>query len=115
VAEVHAVLEDICTPRRWRFSAVDVAEARGRLERVGDLLSSRELAQPQARWRVEPAELFVPGVGPMRQLARFDPGPASLNPTIGAEARALREFVLSRAQCRAGHDPRPLSVLVAEA
>lgn len=114
VAEVHAVLEDICTPRRWRFAAADVAEARTRLTRVGELLASPELAQPQATWHVEAADLFVPGVGPMRQLARFDPGPASLNPSIGAEARALREFVLSRAHCRAGHDPRPMSVLVAD-
>ncbi|MCY1008077.1 hypothetical protein OV079_21465 [Nannocystis pusilla] len=115
VAEVHAVLEDICTPRRWRFAAADLNEARGRLGRVGDLLASPELAAPQAGWRVEAADLFVPGAGPMRQLARFDPGPAAVNHTIGAEARALREFVLSRAQCRAGHDPRPMSVLVADA
>ncbi|MBZ5715180.1 hypothetical protein [Nannocystis pusilla] len=115
VAEVHAVLEDICTPRRWRFAAPDLLEARDRLAGVGELLSSPELAPPQATWRVEAADLFVPGAGPMRQLARFDPGPASVNPTIAAEARALREFVLSRAQCRSGHDPRPMSVLVADA
>ena len=114
VSEVHAVLEDICTPRRWRFAAADLAEARGRLARVGALLASPELAQLESVWRVEDAEIFVPGVGPMRQLARFDPGPASITPSVGAEARALREFVLSRAQCRAGHDPKPMSVLVAD-
>lgn len=115
VAEVHAVLEDICTPRRWRFAAADLAEARARLSAIGELLASPEPARPRATWRVEVADLFVPGVGPMRQLARFDPGPSSVNPTIGAEARALREFVLSRATCRGGHDPRPLAVLVADA
>ncbi|MDC0716064.1 hypothetical protein [Nannocystis bainbridge] len=114
VAEVHAVLEDICTPRRWRFTGADLLEARSRLASVGDLLASPELAQPQAGWRVEEADLFVPGAGPMHQLARFDPGPAAVNQTIATEARALREFVLSRAQCRAGHDPRPMSVLVAD-
>lgn len=115
IAEVHAGLEDICTPRRWRFAADDVAEARGRLTRIGEALVSPELARPRARWRAEAAALHVPGAGAMRQLARFDPGEGSINPTIGAQARALREFVLSRALCRSGHDPKPMAVIVAEA
>lgn len=96
-----------------RFVAGDLAEARGRLRRIGETLASPELARSGARWQIEAAELFVPGVGPMRQFARFEPGAGSVNPSIAAEARALREFVLSRALCRSGHDPRPLSVLVA--
>lgn len=115
IAEVHAGLEDICTPRRWRFTAADVDEARARLTRIGEALASPELARPQARWRAEAAALHVPGVGAMRQLARFEPGEGSINQAIGADARALREFVLARALCRSGHDPKPLAVLVAEA
>lgn len=113
ISEVHDGLEDICVPRRWRFAAADLEEARARLTRIGEALASPELARPQARWKLEAGDLQVPGVGPMRQLARFDPGPGSINPTIGADARALREFVLSRALCRSGHDPKPLAVLVA--
>lgn len=115
IPEVHAGLEDICSPRRWRFAAADLEEARARLGRIGEALASPELARPQSRWRVEVAPLHVPGAGTMRQLARFEAGEGSINHTIGAEARALREFVLSRALCRSGHDPRPLAVLVADA
>lgn len=114
LVEVHAALEDLCAPRRRRFAAADLDEARARLRRIGAALSSPELARPGARWEIEGADLYVPGAGPMRQLARFDPGPASINPSVAAEARALREFVLSQALCRSGHDPRPLSILVSD-
>lgn len=115
IAEVHASLEDVCSPRRWRFAAADLEDMRGRLARIGDALASPELARPEARWKVEPGTAFVPGAGQMRTLARFDAGEGSINRTIEAEAAALREFVLARAACRSGHDPKPLSVLVADA
>lgn len=114
-SEVHAALEDVCTPRRWRFSAADLEEARERLARVGQALGSAELAAPQAAWRPAEGEVYAPGVGAVHLLARFDPGPGSINATIAEGARALREFVLSRALCRGGHDPKPLSLMLADA
>lgn len=115
LTEVHAALEDVCTPRRRRFTEADVAEARARLARVGAALASDEVGPGAGRWELRDEPLHVPGLGPSRELARFVPGPASVNAGLVAEARALREFVLSRSLCRTGHAATPLTVLVAAA
>jgi len=108
VTEVHAALEDACEPRRRRFATEDLGEARARLVRIGEALGSAE--PPRAgRWRFDPDRFHVPGVGPVRGFARYDPGPGSAATTAVTEARALRQFVLSRAVCR-GATGLPLAV-----
>lgn len=115
VGEVHAALEDICTPRRRRFAAADLETARARLVHIGAALASDEREVGAGRWQIRDEPLVVPGLGPSRELARFEAGGGSHNAAIVAEARALREFVLSRSLCRAAHSPRPLAAAVGEA
>ncbi len=113
VSEVHAVLEDVCTPRRRRLAAADVTEARSRLARIGVALASDDRQAAGISWQIGDAPLAVPGMAPMRSLAQVAVASTSTNATILAETRALREFVLSRSRCDSGHNPRPLVALVA--
>lgn len=108
VTEVHAALEDACEPRRRRFAAEDLAESRARLVRIGEALASGEPSR-SGKWRFDADRFHVPGVGPVRRFARYDPGPGSSATTAVTEARALRQFVLSRAVCR-GATGLPLAV-----
>lgn len=111
LTEVHAALEDVCVPRRRRFTDYDVKEARARLGRIGAALASDEVTT-RGRWRRSETTLAVPGLGVTRELARFDAGEGSVNAEIVAEAQALREFVLSRGLCKAGHSPTPMAAVV---
>ncbi len=115
VAEVHAALEDLCTPRRRRFAAGDLAEIHDRLGRIGTLLASPPQPSPHAHWLVDETVLQVPGVGPVRQLAHFDPGHASVYSQIVAKARGLREFGLGRPLCHGPSGEQPLAVMVVDA
>ncbi|MBK9756605.1 MAG: hypothetical protein IPO88_24515 [Nannocystis sp.] len=112
LTEVHAALEDICTPRRRRFAAADLEQARARLVRIGTALASDERDAGAGRWQLRDAALVVPGLGPSRELARFEAGAGSHNAEIVADARALREFVLSRSLCRSGHAATPIAAVV---
>ncbi len=112
LTEVHAALEDICTPRRRRFAAAELEQARARLVRIGVALASDERAVGAGRWQLRDEPLLVPGLGPCRELARFEAGAGSHNAGIVAEARGLREFVLSRSLCRSGHAATPLAAVV---
>lgn len=114
VGEVYAALEDICTPRRRRFAAPDLEQARARLAQIGAALASDEREPGAGRWQICDEPLMVPGLGVSRELARFEAGSGSHNAGIVADARALREFVLSHSLCRAGHSPRPLVAAVGE-
>jgi hypothetical protein len=118
LTEVHAALEDICTPRRRRFTSDDLESARHRLVRIGEALSSDELARPGADWRFEPVgessveRFHVPGIGRVTQIARYDGGEGSPSRRVLAQSRALRQFVLDRAMCRTRDDTRPLVAMV---
>lgn len=113
LTEVHAALEDICAPRRRRFAAADVEQARSRLVAVGRSLASNDPPR-SGRWIHEPTQIHVPGTGPVREVARFDAGPGSPARAVVEGARSLREFVLSRAVCRAPATSLPLMVIVTE-
>ncbi|MBL9103279.1 MAG: hypothetical protein JNL82_20200 [Myxococcales bacterium] len=114
LTEVHAALDDVCTPRRRRFAAADLAEARARLVAIGAALASEDLGAQGGRWSAGGEAITVPGMGAMQTLLRFDGGPGAVNAGIVADARALREFVLARALCKAGHAANPLAALVAD-
>lgn len=111
LTEVHAALEDVCVPRRRRFTADDLADARARLARIGVALASDEL-RADGRWVAGGEALTVPGLGSTRVVRRYEAGPGSVNAVIVGEARALREFVLGRGLCRAGHAALPMGVAV---
>jgi hypothetical protein len=110
VTEVHDALEDLCAPRRRRFAAGDLEAARARLQRIGRALAGGGLERPRGQWELADSSFFVPGVGPVFQLARWWPGRGSEATTVLSEARALRQFVLSRALCRSGYGDLPLVV-----
>lgn len=111
LTEVHAALEDVCVPRRRRFTDEDLAEARARLGRIGAGLASEEV-RASGRWLVRGDSLAVPGLGVTRVVATFEAGEGSVNTNIVAEARALREFVLGRGLCKAGHAATPMAAVV---
>lgn len=114
VTEVHAMLEDVCAPRRRRFAEADLETARAKLASMGAALGSDDLRDSAAVWMLEPDRFHVPGLGPVQQHARYDAGPGSPSRTILAEARALRSFVLERARCRGAEGRLPLVALVVD-
>ena len=112
VTEVHDALEDLCTPRRRRFAAADIDAARSRLARIGRALAADDTTRPRGQWEVVDSQFFVPGVGPVFQLAQFRPGNGSPREGALSDARALRQFVLSRALCRSGYGDLPLAAVL---
>lgn len=112
ITELHAALEDICTPRRRRFAEADLAQARARLGRIGDLLGSDDLDNPRGDWHIEDSAFHVPSLGPVQQVARFDAGRTSAANKAVGQSRALRQFVLSRGMCRAGYQALPLAAML---
>lgn len=114
VTEVYETLEDVCTPRRRRFSAGDLQAMRDRLASIGAALASDEHAHPAGRWTLAHSQFHVPGFGPVHEVARYDPGPGSPSQAAVSEARALRQFVLQRALCRSGRPGLPLAVALVE-
>ena len=114
VSEVHATLEDICAPRRRRFADEDLEQARERLAEIGEALASDNLDGPGAAWVLEGETFRVPGVGPVQQLARYDAGPGSPSRQVVGKARALRQFVQSRARCRGTPRHTPLVAVVVD-
>lgn len=114
ITEVHDALEDICTPRRRRFAPEDLERARTRLTAIGRALGDTQPVSENASWRLADSSFFVPGLGPVAEVARFDAGASSTAYTIRAESRGLRQFVLSRALCRSGYRPTPLFAAVVD-
>lgn len=110
---VHEALEDVCSPRRRRFAAEDLADARERLRSVERALASNTLDE-SGRWAVEPGALFVPGMGPMTTLATYRAGEGGASRVAVAEAKGVRRFLLSRSLCRSGYGERPLAAAVFE-
>lgn len=114
ITELHAALEDVCTPRRRRFAQADLEEARRRLTEIGYALAADPPTETEGQWTVRDGQFHVPGVGAVRQVATFETGRGSEAMEVVAQSRALRQFVLGRALCRSGHDPLPLVVVGAE-
>ncbi|MBV1859361.1 MAG: hypothetical protein KUG77_13175, partial [Nannocystaceae bacterium] len=110
---VYEALEDLCSPRRRRFAAEDLTDARARLQRVERALGSDALDE-SGRWDVELGSTFVPGAGPATTLARFVPAEGGGSQTAVAEAKGVRRFLLSRSLCRSGYGELPLAVAIFE-
>lgn len=114
LTEVHATLEDLCTPRRRRFAPADLEEARQRLADLGGALGSDVFEPGAGRWQIRDEPLYVPGLGPTREMARFEVEATAINAGIVAGARALREFVVGRSLCRPAQSAAPLALVLAE-
>lgn len=110
---VYEAMTDLCSARRRRFAAVDLDDARARLERIERALGTDALDE-SGRWDVELGALFVPGVGPSVTLASFVSAESGAAQTAVAEAVGVRRFLLSRSLCRSGYAELPLAVAVFE-
>ncbi len=114
LSEIHGALEDLCKPARRRFADADIDELRQRMVAVGELFQRTESDPPNdARFLTIDGSFHVPGVGAVRQLARFDGGTGSASRALVEAARGLRRFTRERARCvaRPG-DPPVMMVLV---
>ncbi len=109
ISEVHAALEDICVPRRRRFSAAVIAETRRRLAALGAALGEPDHNARGTRWGALDGTFDVVGVGRVTQVARFVE--VGLNREIRAQARGLREWVFASSRCRHPSGELPLAVL----
>ncbi|MEM9458796.1 MAG: hypothetical protein AAGF11_31755 [Myxococcota bacterium] len=114
VTEVYDTLSDVCVPRRRRFAPEDLVAARERLASIGRALASDAPALPTGQWTVVEQPFHVPGFGPVQQVAFYEAGEGSPSRAAVAEARALRELVLTRALCRSAHPALPLAVALVE-
>lgn len=112
LGEVHGALEELCTPTRRRFDAADVGELQARLVSVGELFQREEDPPHDARFLTIDASFHVPGVGVVRQLARFDGGTGSASRALVAEARELRRFARSRSRCVARASEPPIMMML---
>jgi hypothetical protein len=112
LAEVHAAMDDLCTPRRRRFADADLEQARARLAEIGETFRSPEPSREAVRWVPHDDEFHVAGIGPVHQLARFDAGDASASRRVARHGRALREFVLGRGLCGASAGRLPLAAVL---
>ncbi len=114
LTSVHASLEDVCTPRRRRYAEEDLRVLRARLAAIVDALRSHEPPRNHAKWLFQDHLFHVPGMGPVRQVARWDAGKASVSDRVTRDADDLRELAFDRARCRSGFSDTPLVVLMAK-
>lgn len=114
ITDVYSVLEDACVPRRRRISEADMDEARRRLARIGTRFNAEEVTNRAGRWIVEDNQFHVPGLGGVRQVARYVPGPGSVAAEITTDAAELGAFMTSRSMCRYGAEHPPLAALVVD-
>jgi hypothetical protein len=114
LGELHAALEDVCLPRRRRFSDADLEGSRQRLESFGELFRNPEPVRHDARWLMNEESFHSPGIGAVHQLARFDSGTGSAARELTRSARGLREFLLGRARCQREGEELPLVAMVVD-
>ena len=105
LSEVHAAIEQVCTPARRRFSEDDIQTLRDSVAELGPLFAREHAgAYPaDARFLANDASFHVPGLGLVRQLARYDGGTGSASRALIAGAKQLTSFGRAHARCV----PRP--------
>jgi hypothetical protein len=114
LTEVAAAMDDVCTPRRRRFSPTATEEARARLAAIGERFHAPDPVRDGARWQLDDGDFRVPGMGAIQQLARFDPGPSAASRSVAQSARGLREFVLRSSMCGGGGAGLPLAAVLVD-
>jgi hypothetical protein len=114
LSEVHGALEELCKPTRRRFAEADIGDLQQRVVTIGELFQRDEDPPHDARFLATDGSFHVPGVGAVRQLARFDGGTGSASRAVVAEARALRRFARERPRCVARPGDAPVMMLLVE-
>lgn len=115
ITEVAAALEDLCAPRRRRFSDEAIAGLQARFAGLGAALGSADLGLREGAWVIEDGLFHVPGLGPARQLARFAAGKGSPNSELRVGARRLRAEGLRAARCVGEAEGLPLALALYDA
>jgi hypothetical protein len=112
LAEVYDALDQLCTPRRRRFGAEDLASLHTRVIELGQLYQREEPPAHDARFLDNDASFHVPAIGKVRQLARFDGGTGSASRALIAAAHELGKFDRARSQCVARPGDPPLMAML---
>jgi hypothetical protein len=112
LAEIYESLEQLCAPGRRRFTAEDLAALRARVVELGLLFARDEQPAHDARFLDNDANFHVPGIGKVRQLARFDAGTGSASRALIAAAGELGKFDRVHAQCVARPGDAPLMAML---
>lgn len=112
LAEIYDSLEQLCTAGRRRFADQQLAALRARVIEVGQLYQRDEQPAHDARFLANDANFHVPGIGKVRQLARFDGGTGSASRALIAAARELGKFDRVHAQCVARPGDAPLMAML---
>lgn len=114
LSEVHAALDSLCTPARRRFSEADIATLRASVAELGPLFTSDDPPPHDARFLVNDASFHVPGLGKVRQLARYDGGTGSASRALIAAAKQLANFGRAHARCVPRPGEPPLMTMLIE-
>ncbi len=112
LSEVYAALESVCAPGRRRFAPADIDALRATVSELGALYQRPEVPAHDARFLANDASFRVPGLGMVRQLARYDAGTGSAARALIAGARELGGFVRERARCQARPGSAPVMTLL---
>jgi hypothetical protein len=112
LTEVYEGLDQLCTPGRRRFEAAELERLRARVAELGLLYRVDEQPAHDARFLANDADFHVPGVGKVRQLARYDGGTASASRTLSLAARELAKFDRVHGRCLARPGAAPLMAML---
>ncbi|PRQ09433.1 hypothetical protein ENSA7_08390 [Enhygromyxa salina] len=107
LSEVHGAISSLCTPARRRFSEADLTQLRASVAELGPLFTNDDPPAHDARFLANDAVFHVPGLGTVRQLARYDGGTDSASRALIAAAQQLANFSRAHARCvpRPGEPP----------
>jgi hypothetical protein len=110
LSDVYGALAEICVPRRRRFTAVTLDELQVRLARLGGSLAAPPERRVVGAWATRDASIPVPGLGVVRELARYERAENSLARSIVDQANAAREYAFGQEVCRSRREQLPLAV-----
>ncbi|KIG13806.1 hypothetical protein DB30_07519 [Enhygromyxa salina] len=114
LSDVHAAIASLCTPARRRFSAPDLAQLRASVAALGPLFISDAPPAHDARFLANDGSFHVPGLGTVRQLARYDGGTDSPSRAVIAAAQQLDNFSRAHARCVPRPGEPPLMTLLVD-
>ncbi|WP_146155918.1 hypothetical protein [Enhygromyxa salina] len=112
LSEVYGALEQLCTPARRRFVDSDLDALRAQVAALGPLFTRVEEPAHDARFLANDANFHVPGVGKVRQLARYDGGTDSASRALIAAAKQLSGFARAHGRCVARPGDPPLMAML---
>lgn len=104
VADLAAVVEDACVPRRRRYDPEVLDAARAHLAAIDVALAAPAELGEGARFVPDDDRRHVPALGGVDVRRRLEPGPASTAPAARAHVEAFAGILAGAAAC--GHPDR---------